>query len=319
MKKVIVLFIVLAILFSSAGFIKKDPLEDLAESCVMSFVKAYLVNNFEYDAKTRYYISERLPGFGQKKSKTIQFPCYYFIYDKENILFCVGLYMSEYNDTGGITYQHMGKYIYCCLVDETTTALIKEANKNVPKNKINKEINLSGINNIAVCLNLQSEETSLKIKELLVELSQTKISKMEYTAEDRFYVKNPIRDYTIVIEDKKNISINEKLLYPLFMNDKIIALFEFNAAGDIVCTLAVDQESLYARAYQQSDKFILIHGGDYPYLKTYCLFGDQQLDSEVLLAMLKDPIFIKTKREIDNILNDLKPYETLLEIESAEI
>ncbi len=118
-----------------------------------------------------------------------------------------------------------------------------------------------------------------------------------------------------MIEDDKNISINEKLIYPLFKNEEIIALYQFNADGSIACTLTVDELSIYSVAYQKSDKFVLIHGGDYPYLKTYCLYGDEVLDAEVLNEMFTDPIFIKTKDKINQILANLQPYEILIEIE----
>jgi hypothetical protein len=99
------------------------------------------------------------------------------------------------------------------------------------------------------------------------------------------------------------------------MNDTIIALYEFDSNGNLACTQKAGQESIYAKAYQTSDKFILVHGGNYPYLKTYCLFADEQLDAETISEMLKDPIFIRTKKEIDQLMTDLKPYDILLEIE----
>ena len=59
-------------------------------------------------------------------------------------------------------------------------------------------------------------------------------------------------------------------------------------------------------------------GGDYPYLKTYCLYGDEKLDAETICEMLTDPIFIKTKKKSINC-SKLQPYELLLEIEVNEI
>ena len=315
LKKVVILLIVFTILFSLIRCQKEDPLNEIVDDCVISFAKAYLINNFEYNPKTKYYISERLYWSDKKNSKTIQFPCYYFVYDMENILFCVGLYISENNDTGSNTYPYMGKFIYSNLVDETTALIIKETNKYANKIKINSFINLTKIKNVNIYKNPSSQRISETIKELLVEMCRKRISRINYSNDDKFYVKNPIRDYTIVIEDNKNISINEKLIYPLFMNDRLIALYEFKPNGCIACAQKVDMENIYGKAYQISDTFVFIHGGDYPYLKTYCLFGDEKLDTEVLSEMFTDPIFIRTKKEIDKILSELKPYGILFEIQ----
>jgi len=319
LKKLITFLIFFTMLFSFAGCKKKEPLDNIIDKCAISFAKAYLVNNFEYNPNIAFYISERLDGFHLQENEEIKFPYYYFIYDRVNVLFCVGVYCSENNDTGSITYPYMGKFVYSALVDETTTSILKEKNLYPSKALINKEISLTDIKNIDINENLLSQDTSLMIQELLVELSLKKIKNIAYTAEDKFYIKNPIKDYSIVIEDKKNISINEKLIYPLFMNDEIIGLYEFNHDGTISCIQIVGQDSIFTKAYQTSDKFILIHGGDYPYLKTYCLYGDEKLDAETICEMLTDPIFIKTKKEIDQLLKKLQPYELLLEIEVNEI
>lgn len=316
MKKVIVMFMVWTILFSLAGCKKEDPIDGIIDNCALNFAKAYLINNFEYDPNTKYYISERL--YYSKENK-VQFPCYYFVYQMENILFCVGIYGSEENDTGTITHPYMGHFIYSKLVDETTAEKLKETNLFAEKKKINKEIKLTSIKNIEVHKNEIAQETSLIIEQLLIEMSYKKIKKIKYTNEDKFYIKNPIKDYTIVIEDEKNISINEKLLYPLFMNDEIIALYEFYPNGNIACTYSTGQDNVYNEAYDKSDKFIFVHGGDYPYLKTYCLFGDEDLDNETLNEMLTDPIFIKVKEKIDQILKNIQPYEMLIEIDTSEI
>lgn len=320
MRKLLVLLALLTVLCSLSGCKKQEPIADIVEQCALSFAKAYLINNFEYNPSTKYYISERLKGFSQQqKSKTVQFPCYYFVYDMENILFCIGVYSSEKNDTGTITYPYMGKFVYALLVDKTTEMVLKEKNLYADKIKINKEINLSKINKITVNECFSTEETSLIIKDMLIEVANRKIKGLEYTEEDKFYIKNPIRDYTIVVEDEKNICINEKLIYPLFMNNEIIALFEFHPNGSIASTKKVDQNSIYTKAYQTSDKFVLVHGGDYPYLKTYCLYGDETLDAEVLAEMLKDPIFIKSKAKIDQILSNLQPYGLMIELEISGI
>ena len=50
-------------LFSFAGCKKKEPLDNIIDKCAISFAKAYLVNNFEYNPNIAYYISERLDGF----------------------------------------------------------------------------------------------------------------------------------------------------------------------------------------------------------------------------------------------------------------
>ncbi len=315
MRKLLIILAVLTIVLSLGGCKKKNPVENIAEECALSFARAYLINNFEYNPNTKYYLSERMCGINQQKSENIQFPCYYFVYDMENILFCVGVYISEHNDSGVITYPYMGRFIYSGLVDETTEFVLKDKNVYINKNKINKEVDLSKNKNITINEYLLSQETDSLIKELLIEIANKKIAKIKHTKEDIFYIKNPIKDYTIVVENEKDISINEKLIYPLFMNDKIIALYEFYPNGSIACTYKVGQDSIYTKAYQTSDKFVLVHGGNYPYLKTYCLFGDEELDAEVLNEMLTDPIFIKAKDEIEILLANLQPYEIMIELE----
>ncbi|NLZ75322.1 MAG: hypothetical protein GX914_02335 [Erysipelotrichia bacterium] len=315
MKKVIVLFAVFTILFSLVGHKKEDPIADTIDDCAVSFAKAYLVNNFEYNPYTTYYISERLK---EPKENLTQFPRYYYVYQKENILFCIVLYSSIKNNAGTMTFPYMGQFIYSELIDEATTEALKKYNYYTGKNNINEEIKLTNIKNVNVYKNEHSQEIASMIEQLLVEMSHKKIRKTKYTKDDKFYIKNPIKDYTIVIEDDKNISINEKLIYPLFMNDKVIALYEFYPNGNVAYSLNVGKDNIYNEAYSKSDKFIFVHGGNYPYLKTYCLFGDEQLDNETINEMLNDPIFIRVKEKLDQILNSIQPYEMLIEIEINE-